>query len=75
LAERQPAVYRQALQRFDRLLVARAMRLANGLQSQAAELLGLSRPTLRVKLRTILEDRPSETPTVQSKRQLDSNSE
>jgi DNA-binding protein Fis len=63
LAERQPAVYRPALQRFDRLLVARAMRLADGLQSQAAELLGLSRPTLRVKLRTILEDRHSDTPT------------
>ena len=46
--------YRRIIQRFDRLVILHAMNLAGGLQSRAADLLGLSRPTLRLKLRGIL---------------------
>ena len=46
--------YRRIIQRFDRLVILHAMNLAGGLQSRAADLLGLSRPTLRLKLRSIL---------------------
>jgi DNA-binding NtrC family response regulator len=45
--------YRTAIQYFDQLVVLHAMNLAHGMQSRAAELLGLSRPTLRSKLRSI----------------------
>ncbi|MBN2581204.1 MAG: sigma-54-dependent Fis family transcriptional regulator [Pirellulales bacterium] len=44
-------LYRRALAYFDRLLIARAMRQAGGRQNRAAEILGLSRVTLRAKLR------------------------
>jgi len=37
---------------FDRLLIARALQESGGQQNRAAELLGLSRVTLRAKLRT-----------------------
>lgn len=53
LAESQSDVYRDSLQRFDRLIITEAMRLANGFQSRAAELLSLSRPTVRAKLRIL----------------------
>ncbi len=53
LAECSQDVYREALQRFDRLIVTQAMKQAQGLQTRASELLGLSRPTLRAKLRAI----------------------
>ena len=46
--------YRQVIQKFDRLVILNAMNQARGMQSRAAELLGLSRPTLRSKLRAIL---------------------
>jgi two-component system, NtrC family, nitrogen regulation response regulator GlnG len=46
-------VYRRALENFDRLIVSRAMRQANGNQTRAAEILGLSRVTLRAKLRSM----------------------
>ncbi len=46
--------YRRIIQHFDRLVILQAMNLAGGLQSRAADLLGLSRPTLRLKLRSIL---------------------
>ena len=46
--------YRRIIQHFDRLVILHAMNLAGGLQSRAADLLGLSRPTLRLKLRSIL---------------------
>ena len=46
-------VYRRSLVYFDRLLVSQAMKVAKGLQSRAAEILGLSRPTLRAKIRAI----------------------
>ncbi len=57
-------VYRRALEQFDQLLVDGAMTKTHGSQAAAAELLGLSRPTLRAKLRGIasreaeLSDRP-----------------
>ncbi len=46
--------YRTIIQRFDRLVILQAMNLAGNMQSRAAEILGLSRPTLRSKLRGIL---------------------
>jgi two-component system nitrogen regulation response regulator GlnG len=46
--------YRTIIQRFDRLVILQAMSLAGNMQSRAAEVLGLSRPTLRSKLRGIL---------------------
>jgi DNA-binding protein Fis len=46
-------LYRRALEQFDRVLISRAMQTANGNQAQAAELLGLSRVTLRAKLRSM----------------------
>jgi nitrogen regulation protein NR(I) len=44
-------VYRRALEHFDRLLVARALQQSSGNQARASEILGLSRVTLRAKLR------------------------
>jgi nitrogen regulation protein NR(I) len=55
LAEKQSDVYRQALLRFDRLVLGEAMKQAEGLQFRAAELLGISRPTLRAKLRSLTD--------------------
>lgn len=46
-------LYRLALDQLDRLLVSRAMQQTGGNQVQAAELLGISRPTLRAKLRSL----------------------
>ena len=46
-------VYRQALEHFDRLLVSCALEQAHGQQNRAAEILGLSRATLRAKLRNM----------------------
>ncbi|MFN9822548.1 MAG: sigma 54-interacting transcriptional regulator, partial [Planctomyces sp.] len=51
--------YRRIIQRFDRLVILHAMNLAGGLQSRAADLLGLSRPTLRLKLRGIMAQQSS----------------
>src|SRR5262245_7306367 len=53
MKSRKPELYRHLIQRFDALVLANVMRAAGGLQSRAAELLGLSRPTLRAKLRTV----------------------
>jgi two-component system nitrogen regulation response regulator GlnG len=44
-------VYRRALEHFDRLLVSRALQQSSGNQARASEILGLSRVTLRAKLR------------------------
>lgn len=44
-------VYRRALERFDRLVIGSVMRRVGGQQNKAAEILGLSRATLRAKLR------------------------
>jgi two-component system nitrogen regulation response regulator GlnG len=46
-------VYRQALEHFDRLLVSSALQQAHGQQNRAAEILGLSRATLRAKVRNM----------------------
>jgi len=40
-------------------VILHAMNLAGGLQSRAADLLGLSRPTLRLKLRGIMAQQSS----------------
>jgi DNA-binding NtrC family response regulator len=53
LRARDPELYRHLLQRFDLLVITSVMQAAGGLQSRAAEMLGLSRPTLRAKLRMI----------------------
>ncbi len=50
---KKPNTYRIALEEFDRLIVSRVMNLTNGHQTMACELLGLSQPTLRSKLRTL----------------------
>lgn len=47
------AIYRRALESFDRLLISRAMQESGGNQVKAAEILGLSRVTLRAKLRSL----------------------
>ncbi|MEN6458527.1 MAG: sigma-54 dependent transcriptional regulator [Thermoguttaceae bacterium] len=44
-------IYRRALEHFDRLVISHIMRNAGGQQNRAAEMLGLSRVTLRAKLR------------------------
>jgi DNA-binding NtrC family response regulator len=44
-------VYRRALEHFDRLVISSVMRQTGGQQNRAAEILGLSRVTLRSKLR------------------------
>jgi two-component system nitrogen regulation response regulator GlnG len=46
-------VYRRARDYFDRMLILRAMQQANGSQQRAAEILGLSRVTLRARMRAL----------------------
>ncbi|HJT31258.1 MAG TPA: sigma-54 dependent transcriptional regulator [Pirellulales bacterium] len=46
-------LYRRGLEHFDRLVIRRAMDQAGGNQARAAEILGLSRVTLRAKLRAL----------------------
>ena len=46
-------LYRRALEHFDRLIVGHVMDQAGGNLTKAAERLGLSRVTLRSKLRTM----------------------
>lgn len=53
LAAGETDLYRRALERFDRMMVRSAMDRAGGNQARAAELLGLSRVTLRAKLRSL----------------------
>jgi len=50
-AQGETDVYRRALERFDRLVISCVMRHAGGQKNRAAEILGLSRVTLRSKLR------------------------
>jgi DNA-binding NtrC family response regulator len=52
LAAGETDLYRRALEHFDRLMVARALEQSDGNQTRASELLGLSRYTLRAKLRS-----------------------
>jgi two-component system nitrogen regulation response regulator GlnG len=49
-------VYRRAKEIFDRLLISRALRQTDWNQYRAAEILGLSRVTLRTKLRSMAPD-------------------
>jgi two-component system nitrogen regulation response regulator GlnG len=53
LKHRHPDAYRRVLLLFDELVVGRALQLTEGHQAQAAAILGLSRPTLRAKIRAI----------------------
>ena len=46
-------LYRRALDQFDRVIIRRAMNQSGGNLTKAAALLGLSRVTLRSKLRAI----------------------
>lgn len=62
MTEPKSEVYRRALLRFDRLVVSQAMKRSEGLQSRAAELLGLSRPTLRAKIRAMVAENPNPEP-------------
>jgi len=66
LAEKQPDVYRQALVRFDRLILGEAMKQAGRLQFRAAELLGISRPTLRAKLRSLITNTVDSDETIKA---------
>jgi two-component system nitrogen regulation response regulator GlnG len=50
-AQGEKDVYRRALERFDRMVISSIMRQTGGQQNRAAEILGLSRATLRSKLR------------------------
>ena len=59
MTDHEKDAYRKSLLQFDRLIIGYAMKHAGGLQSKAAELLGLSRPTLRAKLRTTISDLPA----------------
>ena len=53
LAEGETDLYRRALEHFDRLLVSRVLQKADGNQARASEILGLSRVTLRAKMRAL----------------------
>ena len=53
MAASETDLYRRALEHFDRLMIRRAMDRAEGQQFRAAEILGLSRVTLRAKLRSL----------------------
>lgn len=67
LATPETEIYRHALERFDREVLARALAETGGHQAHTAALLGMSRPTLRSKLRelglsvekTVARDRPT----------------
>lgn len=53
LANDEEDLYRKAIEQFDREILVRALSKAGGHQANAATLLGISRPTLRAKLRTL----------------------
>ncbi len=53
MASGEADVYRRTQDQVDRLLIRRAMELADGQQNRAAKLLGISRMTLRSKLRSM----------------------
>jgi two-component system nitrogen regulation response regulator GlnG len=53
LSSQSKEVYRIALNTFDRVLLGRIMTIVDGNQGKATEILGISRPTLRAKLRSI----------------------
>jgi two-component system nitrogen regulation response regulator GlnG len=49
----EPGIHRQATNLLDHILVTMALAKANDNQSEAADLLGISRPTLRAKMRAL----------------------
>jgi two-component system nitrogen regulation response regulator GlnG len=53
LADGEGDVYRRVRDHFDALVISRALKASGGSQRRAAELLGLSRITLREKLRAL----------------------
>lgn len=55
LEQKRGSAYRECIAEFDRILVQRVLRITEGNQLKAAEWLGISRPTLRSKLRAFLE--------------------
>ena len=50
MTARRTDIYRLAREQFDRLLILRVMQFTNGNKYRAAEILGLSRATVRAKL-------------------------
>ena len=61
LQQKVPDFYRRTIARLDRLVIMQAMQQAGGVQSHAADLLGLSRPTLRAKLQTLQAEAQAES--------------
>lgn len=53
IARGETDVYRRVREQFDRLVIVRAMHQADGNQHHAAEILGISRATLRARLRAM----------------------
>jgi len=53
IAGGQTDVYRRVREHFDRLVIVRAMQQAEGNQNRAADILGISRATLRARLRAM----------------------
>lgn len=53
LAANEADIYRRSVDEFDRRVLSRALSQSSGNQTNAAQLLGLSRPTLRTKLRSL----------------------
>lgn len=65
ISSNERGVYRRAQEHFDRIVINAAMSQTQGNQVAASELLGISRPTLRDKLRRLQRDTelPTESPT------------
>jgi two-component system nitrogen regulation response regulator GlnG len=53
LAGKRTGLYRAALEHFDRMLITRVLQKTGGNQVESANILGLSRPTLRAKMRSL----------------------
>lgn len=64
IAGNERGVYRRALEHFDRIVINAAMTQTHGNQVAASELLGISRPTLRDKLRRLQRDADAAPDTI-----------
>jgi two-component system nitrogen regulation response regulator GlnG len=53
IQNQEPAIYRKVSRAMDRAVLATVLRAAKGNQVRASELLGISRTTLRAKLRSL----------------------